>query len=102
MDAIRGNAASRISKIHQEISSIQDSTTSAHREWSNYIQKLSTNYMEDISVLESGKDGLDDGLRNWYEQLHENCSNDLLIRSYCYEYIAAQNSKEQFHWYYEL
>lgn len=69
VDAIRGNAASRISKIHQEISNIQDSTTSAHREWSNYIQKLSTNYMDDISVLESGKDGLDDGLRNCMEKV---------------------------------
>ncbi|KAF7113545.1 hypothetical protein RHSIM_RhsimUnG0121300 [Rhododendron simsii] len=68
VDAIRKSATSRMSKLHQEMSNIQDSTTSVQEEWTDYIQKLSTQFIEDISVVESGKDGLDDGLRNCVEK----------------------------------
>ncbi|KAG5557332.1 hypothetical protein RHGRI_007550 [Rhododendron griersonianum] len=53
VDAIRKSATSRMSKLHQEMSNIQDLTTSVQEEWTNYIQKLSSpelkaNRIEDI------------------------------------------------------
>ncbi|XP_058214958.1 kinesin-like protein KIN-5D [Rhododendron vialii] len=68
VDAIRKSATSRMSKLHQEMSNIHDSTTSVQEEWTEYIQKLSTQFIEDISVVESGKDGLEDGLRYCVEK----------------------------------
>ncbi|PSR98217.1 Kinesin-like protein [Actinidia chinensis var. chinensis] len=58
VEALRGNAAGRTSQLHQEMSNIQDSTTSVHEEWTSYIQKMGTQYI-DTTVLRSGKGGLE-------------------------------------------
>ncbi|KAI8535144.1 hypothetical protein RHMOL_Rhmol10G0152700 [Rhododendron molle] len=54
VDAIRKSATSRMSKLHQEMSNIQDLTTSVQEEWTNYIQKLSSPEMKaSIQMLNS-------------------------------------------------
>lgn len=53
------------------MSNIQDSTNSIQEEWETYTQKIDAQYIEDSTVVESVNDGLEEGLRHWYDQFHD-------------------------------
>lgn len=53
------------------MSNIQDSTNSVQEEWETYMQKIDAQYIEDSTVVESVNDGLEEGLRHWYDQFHD-------------------------------
>ncbi|CAK9167307.1 unnamed protein product [Ilex paraguariensis] len=63
VDDLRECTSSRTSKLHQEMSNMQDLTSSAKGEWTSYLGKTETQYIEDTTSVVNGKDGLEEGLR---------------------------------------
>ncbi|KDP44156.1 hypothetical protein JCGZ_05623 [Jatropha curcas] len=61
---LRQSANSRTSKLQQEMSTMQDSTSTIKTEWTVHMEKTESNYLEDTSVVESGKKDLEDVLHN--------------------------------------
>lgn len=61
---LRQSANSRTSKLQQEMSTMQDSTSTIKAEWTVHMEKTETNYLEDTSAVESGKKDLEDVLHN--------------------------------------
>lgn len=66
---LRDSAASRTSKLQQEMSTMQNSTTSVKVEWSSYIGKAETHYSEDTAAVECGKKDIEEVLQKWYQPL---------------------------------
>ncbi|KAF9598448.1 hypothetical protein IFM89_027881 [Coptis chinensis] len=64
VDGLRESASSRTSKIQQEMSTMQDFTCSVQDEWTTYVGKSETHYSEDIVAVESGRNGLEEGLQH--------------------------------------
>ncbi|KAF8402800.1 hypothetical protein HHK36_010891 [Tetracentron sinense] len=64
VDGLRESAASRTSKLQQEMSTMQDSTSSVKDEWTTYIEQTEVHYHEDTAAVESGKNGLEEGLQH--------------------------------------
>lgn len=60
---LRDSAASRTSKLQQEMSTMQNSTASVKVEWSSYIGKAETHYSEDTAAVESGKKDIEEVLQ---------------------------------------
>ncbi|PIA38806.1 hypothetical protein AQUCO_02700183v1 [Aquilegia coerulea] len=63
VDSLRESATSRTSKLQQEMSTMHDFTYSVKDEWTTYVEKTETHYNEDIAAVESGKNGLEEGLK---------------------------------------
>lgn len=63
---LRESANSRTSKLQQEMSTMQDSTSSIKTNWSVHMEKTESNYLKDTSAVESGRKDLEEVLRNWY------------------------------------
>lgn len=63
---LRHSANSRTNKLQQEMSTMQDSTSSLMSEWTVHMEKTETKYLEDTSSVENGKKDLEDVLLNWY------------------------------------
>ncbi|KAJ9188929.1 hypothetical protein P3X46_000279 [Hevea brasiliensis] len=61
---LRQSANSRTNKLQQEMSTMQDSTSSVIAEWTVHMDKTEANYLEDTSAVESGKKELEDILHN--------------------------------------
>ncbi|GMP89151.1 hypothetical protein CsSME_00040843 [Camellia sinensis var. sinensis] len=55
---LRESAASRTSRLQQEMSTMQDSSSSVKAEWTVYMEKAETHYLEDTAAVESGKKDL--------------------------------------------
>jgi len=63
---LRESANSRTNKLQQEMSTMQDSTSSIKVEWSVHMEKTESNHFEDTSAVESGRKALEEVLHNWY------------------------------------
>ncbi|WCJ41148.1 P-loop containing nucleoside triphosphate hydrolases superfamily protein [Euphorbia peplus] len=61
---LRQSANSRTSKLQEEMSTMQDSTSSIMAEWTVHMEKTETNYLEDTNAVEHGKKDLEDVLHN--------------------------------------
>uniref|UniRef100_A0A5B6ZZT6 Kinesin motor domain-containing protein n=1 Tax=Davidia involucrata TaxID=16924 RepID=A0A5B6ZZT6_DAVIN len=61
---LRESTASRTSKLQQEMSIMQDSTSSVKTDWTIYMEKAETHYLEDTAAVESGKKYLEEVLQN--------------------------------------
>jgi hypothetical protein len=66
---LRESANSRTNKLQQEMSTMQDSTSSIKVEWSVHMEKTESNHFEDTSAVESGRKALEEVLHNWYRLL---------------------------------
>lgn len=64
VDDLRESATSRTSKLQQEMSIMQDSTSSVKAEWTVHMEKTESHYVEDTSAVECGKKDLEDVLQN--------------------------------------
>ncbi|XP_010259969.1 PREDICTED: kinesin-like protein KIN-5D [Nelumbo nucifera] len=64
VDGLRESAASRTSKVQEEMSTMKDFATSVKEEWTIYMEKTETNYLEDTATVESGKNDLYEGLQH--------------------------------------
>ncbi|XP_077239637.1 kinesin-like protein KIN-5D [Tasmannia lanceolata] len=64
VDSLRERAASRTSELQQEISSVQDFTFSVKHQWTGYMTKTESHYLEDTETVESGKHCLEEGLQH--------------------------------------
>ncbi|CAK9170199.1 unnamed protein product [Ilex paraguariensis] len=64
VNGLRESAASRTSRLQQEMSTMQDSTISVRAEWTGYMEKAETHYLEDTAAVESGKKNLGEVLHN--------------------------------------
>ncbi|KAL3611091.1 hypothetical protein D5086_002111 [Populus alba] len=61
---LRESANSRTNKLQQEMSTMQDSTSSIKVEWSVHMEKTESNHFEDTSAVESGRKALEEVLHN--------------------------------------
>ncbi|KAL2239500.1 UNVERIFIED_CONTAM: Kinesin-like protein KIN-5D [Sesamum indicum] len=64
---LRDNAAGRTNKLQQEMSIMQDTTSSIKAEWTNYTKRAESHYLEDTSKVENGKEDMEDVLRKCLE-----------------------------------
>ncbi|CAN1145683.1 Kinesin-like protein KIN-5D [Linum perenne] len=64
VDDLRESANSRTRKLQQEMSTMQDSTSTIKAEWTVHMDKTESNYREDTSAVESGKKDLESVLHN--------------------------------------
>lgn len=69
VNGLRESAASRTNQLQQEMSIMQDATASVKAEWTNYVEKAESYYLEDNGAVENGKKELEVVLHNWYEML---------------------------------
>ncbi|KAL9405195.1 hypothetical protein Peur_002167 [Populus x canadensis] len=61
---LRESANSRTNRLQQEMSTMQDSTSSIKVEWSVHMEKTESNHFEDTSAVESGRKALEEVLHN--------------------------------------
>ena len=66
---LRESANSRTNKLQQEMSTMQDTTSSIKAEWTVHMEKTESNHFEDTSAVESGRKVLEEVLHNWYRPL---------------------------------
>ncbi|KAG5516484.1 hypothetical protein RHGRI_037259 [Rhododendron griersonianum] len=59
---LRESAASRTSRLQQEMSTMQDSGSAVKAEWKGYTEKAETHYLEDTAAVESGKKDMEEVL----------------------------------------
>ncbi|KAL6011159.1 Kinesin-like protein KIN-5A [Asimina triloba] len=64
VDGLRETAAGRTGELQQEMSTMQDFTFSVKDEWTSYMDKSESHYLEDSAAVESGKHGLEEGLQH--------------------------------------
>ncbi|XAR60517.1 Plus-end-directed kinesin ATPase [Bertholletia excelsa] len=81
---LRESAISRTSRLQQELSTMQDSSSSVKSEWNIYVEKAETHYQEDTAAVESGKKDLAEVLQSCLQkakmgaQQWSNAQNSLL------------------------
>ena len=63
---LRESANAKISRLRQETLTMQDSTSSVKAEWKLHMEKTESNYHEDTSAVESGKNDLVEAIQSWY------------------------------------
>ena len=63
---LRESAASNASQLQQEMSDMREDTATVKADWTVYVEKNESQYLEDTSAVESGKKGLEDVLHDWY------------------------------------
>ncbi|KAB1226156.1 hypothetical protein CJ030_MR1G027815 [Morella rubra] len=64
VSGLRESATSRTNKLQQEMSTMQDSTSSIKAEWTVHMDKTESHYVEDTSTVECGKKDLEEALQN--------------------------------------
>ncbi|KAG5515401.1 hypothetical protein RHGRI_036452 [Rhododendron griersonianum] len=67
---LRESAASRTSRLQQEMSTMQDSSSAVKAEWKVYTEKAETHYLEDTAAVESGKKDMEEVLQSCWLFLH--------------------------------
>lgn len=65
---LRESGCSRTSKLQQEMSTMQESTSNVKAEWTVHMEKTESHYLEDTSAVESGKNDMEDVLHNCLEK----------------------------------
>ncbi|KAM7496660.1 hypothetical protein LguiA_021074 [Lonicera macranthoides] len=68
VNGLRESAATRTSRLQQEMSTMQGSTSSVKVEWTNYTEKAEAHYLEDTAAVEIGKKDLEEVLQNCLEK----------------------------------
>nr|GLL41005.1 kinesin-like protein KIN-5D [Ipomoea trifida] len=63
LDALERSANSRTSNLNQEFSKIQDCTCSTQDEWASFIEATHAHRIQDSTILETWKGGLEESLR---------------------------------------
>lgn len=63
---LRESATSKATKLHEEMSTMVDSTTNVKAEWTLHVEKTESQYIEDTSAVETGKKDLEEVLQCWY------------------------------------
>ncbi|KAG2673631.1 hypothetical protein I3760_13G101000 [Carya illinoinensis] len=82
---LRESATSRTSKLQQEMSTMQDSTSTVKAEWTVHMEKTECHHDEDISAVECGKKDLEEALQNCLKKANlgaqqwKNAQESLLI-----------------------
>uniref|UniRef100_A0A803PWF6 Kinesin motor domain-containing protein n=1 Tax=Cannabis sativa TaxID=3483 RepID=A0A803PWF6_CANSA len=64
VDDLRESATSRTVKLQQEMSTMQESTSSVKAKWTVHMEETESHYVEDTSAVESGKKDLQEVLHN--------------------------------------
>ncbi|GAB4860267.1 hypothetical protein Ancab_011748 [Ancistrocladus abbreviatus] len=64
ISGLRESAAMRTSKLQQEMSTMQEDTASVKADWSVYVVKTESQYLEDTYAVEDGKKALDEVLQS--------------------------------------
>lgn len=64
VSGLRESTAARTSQFQQEMSTMQKDAASIKADWSVYVDKTESQYLEDTSAVENGKKGLQDVLQN--------------------------------------
>lgn len=62
---LRESAASRTSKLQQEMATMQESTSSVKAEWNFFMDKTETHYQEDTGAVDNQKKDLGEVLQDW-------------------------------------
>ncbi|XP_021809181.1 kinesin-like protein KIN-5D [Prunus avium] len=65
---LRESTTSRTSKLQQEMSTMQDSTSSIKAKWTIHMEKTESHYLEDTFAVESGKKDMEEVLQNCLKQ----------------------------------
>ncbi|CAN6692561.1 unnamed protein product [Malus baccata var. baccata] len=65
---LRESATSRTNKIQQEMSTMQDSTSSIKTKWTLHMEKTESHYCEDTTAVECGKKDMEEVLQNCLKQ----------------------------------
>ncbi|KAJ9698289.1 hypothetical protein PVL29_007395 [Vitis rotundifolia] len=65
---LRESAATRTSKLQQEMATMQESTSSVKAEWTVYMDKTETHYLEDTAAVENQKKDLGEVLQDCLEK----------------------------------
>ncbi|PQQ19851.1 kinesin-like protein KIN-5D [Prunus yedoensis var. nudiflora] len=65
---LRESTTSRTSKLQQEMSTMQDSTSSIKAKWTIHMEKTESHYLEDTFAVESGKKDMEEALQNCLKQ----------------------------------
>ncbi|XP_009792660.1 kinesin-like protein KIN-5D isoform X1 [Nicotiana sylvestris] len=68
IDDLRESASNKTNRLKQEMSTMQDSTSSVKVEWSNYMEKAESHYLEDTAAVENGKKEMEEVLQNCVEK----------------------------------
>lgn len=63
---LRDSAASRTSQLQQEMSTMREDTAAVKDNWTVYVDKTESQYLEDTSAVENGKKDLEGVLHSWY------------------------------------
>ncbi|KAL2508497.1 P-loop containing nucleoside triphosphate hydrolase superfamily protein [Forsythia ovata] len=64
IDGLRDSAASRTNRLQQEMSVMQDTACSIKAEWTSYMDKSESHYLENTASVESGKKDMEEVLQN--------------------------------------
>ncbi|CAA2994236.1 kinesin KIN-5D [Olea europaea subsp. europaea] len=67
IDGLRDSAASRTNRLQQEMSVMQDTACSIKAEWTNYMEKAESHYLENTASVETGKKDMEGVLQNCLE-----------------------------------
>lgn len=68
IDELRESAASRTHKLQQEMSIMQETTGSIKTEWTSYTRSAESNYLEDTTSVQIGKEDMEGVLHKCMEQ----------------------------------
>ncbi|XP_049367007.1 kinesin-like protein KIN-5D [Solanum verrucosum] len=64
IDDLRESASNRTNRLKQEMSTMQDSTSSVKVKWTAYMDKAESHYLEDTAAVENGKNEMEEVLQN--------------------------------------
>lgn len=62
INGLRESAASKANQLQQQMSTIQEDTAAIKADWTVYVETTESQYLEDTSAVEIGKNGLEDVL----------------------------------------
>lgn len=63
---LRESATSKAAKLHEEMSTMVNSSCNVKAEWNLHMEKTESQYIEDTSVVEAGRKDLEEVLQCWY------------------------------------
>ncbi|XP_068637848.1 kinesin-like protein KIN-5D isoform X1 [Aristolochia californica] len=64
VSSLRQSAASKTTELQQEMSTVQDVAFSVKGQWTAFMEETESHYLEDIAVVEDGKQSIELGLRD--------------------------------------
>ncbi|XP_022847001.1 kinesin-like protein KIN-5D [Olea europaea var. sylvestris] len=68
IDGLRDSAASRTNRLQEEMSVMQNTACSIKAEWTNYMEKAESHYLESTASVERGKKDMEEVLQNCLEK----------------------------------